>query len=90
VADASRYPAYLSGAVHRNELPILLVVHDDDGDWQFLDGGAFDEEDAVAVHFGHVFEQHPELRSLADLPEGWAAERDSIGRDWRRYRLADA
>jgi hypothetical protein len=77
--------AYLTGAVHRDELPILLVLHDDDGDWQFLDGDAVDDKDAVAVHIGHVFENHPDLRVLADLPQGWAAERDSPAGQWRRY-----
>jgi hypothetical protein len=77
--------AYLAAAVHRDELPILLVIHEDDGDWQFLDGGYVDDVDAVAVHIGHVFETHPDLRLLVDLPEGWAAERDSIAGEWRRY-----
>ena len=27
--------AYLTGAVHRDELLILLVIHENDGDWQF-------------------------------------------------------
>jgi hypothetical protein len=77
--------AYLTGAVHRDALPILLVIHEDDGDWQFLDGGFVNEENAVVVHIGHVFEKHPDLRSLADLPEGRAAERDSVTGEWRRY-----
>jgi hypothetical protein len=89
VPDESRNAAYLSGAIHRNELPILLAVHDHDGEWQFLDGGAVEEEDAIAVHLGHVFEKHPDLRPLAELPVGWAAERDSVAGKWRRYRLPE-
>jgi len=89
VPDASWSAAYLSGTVHRDEQPILLAVHDDDGEWQFLDGGVVDEEDGVAVHLAHVFEKYPDLRPLADLPEGWAAERDSVAGDWRRYRLTE-
>jgi hypothetical protein len=77
--------AYLSGAVHRGELPILLVIHDEGGDWQFLDGGPVDAEEGVAVHIDHVFQKFPDLRRLADLPEGWAAERDAVAEDWRRY-----
>ena len=46
--DASRSAAYLSGTVHRDEMPILLAVHDDDGEWQFLDGGVVNDEDGVA------------------------------------------
>ena len=76
--------AFLTGPVHRNALPILLVIHEHDGDWQFLDGGYVDDIDAVAVHIEHVFEKHPDLRLLADLPKGWAAERNSIAGEWRR------
>ena len=85
VSDPRSNAAYLTGTVHRGELPILLVIHEDDGDWQFLDGGPVGDEDAVAVHIEHVFENHPDLRSLADLPEGWAAERESLEGEWRRY-----
>jgi hypothetical protein len=84
VPDGRPNAAYLSGAVHRDELPIPLVVHNDGGDWQFLDGGPV-SEDAVVLHIHHVFDKHSDLRSLADLPEGWAAERDSVAGEWRRY-----
>jgi hypothetical protein len=77
--------AYLTDAVHRDELPILLVIHEEDGDWQFLDGGDVDNVEAVAVHIEHVFEKHPDLRLLTDLPKGWAAERNSTAGAWRRY-----
>jgi hypothetical protein len=60
------------------------IADNDDGDWQFLDGGPV-SEDAVVLHIHHVFDKHSDLRSLADLPEGWAAERDSVAGDWRRY-----
>jgi hypothetical protein len=40
---------------------------------------------ATAVHIHHVFDDHPDVRSLADLPEGWAAERTSEDADWERY-----
>jgi hypothetical protein len=36
-----------------------------------------------------VFEEHPEVRSLADLPPGWAAERTSVGTEWHRYPWPD-
>jgi hypothetical protein len=85
VSDKCQNAAYLTGAVHRDELPILVVIHESDGDWQFLDGGAVEDDDAVAIHVGHVLDTHPDLRHLVDLPEGWAAERDSVSGEWRRY-----
>jgi hypothetical protein len=77
--------AYVSGSVYRHERAILLVLHEEDGDWQFLDGGAFDANDAVAVHVDHVFAEHDDVRPLADLPAGWAAERTTTERPWERY-----
>ena len=81
--------AYLSGSVFRKELPILLVTHDDGGDWGFFDGGQFNVEDGFAVHIHHVFDEHPEVRLLADLPEGWAAERTSEEGAWERFPQPD-
>lgn len=81
--------AYLSGSVYRKELPILLVTHDEGGDWQFLDGGEVNVEDGLAVHIHHVFDEHPDVRALADLPEGWAAERASAAAEWERFPQPD-
>jgi len=62
------------------------VIHENGGDWQFLDGGPVDEDDVpVVVHVRHVFEKHSDLAVLVDLPDGWAAERESVGGEWRRY-----
>jgi hypothetical protein len=80
--------AFLTGSVLRGELPILLVLHNENGDWQFLDGGEV-AVDGVAVHLGHVFEDHPELGLLQDLPAGWAAERSSETAEWERYPWPD-
>jgi hypothetical protein len=77
--------AFLTGAVFRGELPILLVLHNENGDWQFLDGGNVAVDDSTAVHVAHMFHEHPELRSLEDLPLGWAAERSSETAQWERY-----
>ena len=60
--------AYLSGSVYRGESPILLVVHYEDGDWAFLDGGIADEKDAAVVHLRHVFDDRGEVQSLWSSP----------------------
>jgi hypothetical protein len=77
--------AYISGSIHRGESPISLVLHNEDGDWQFLDGDEVDVEDGFAVHVEHVFDERPELGSLADLPLGWAAERSAVDEMWKRF-----
>lgn len=66
--------------------PILYVVHDEDGDWQFLDGGDVTEQDAATVSLKNVTELDPSVKSLADLPTGWAAERSSVGEEWKRFQ----
>jgi hypothetical protein len=78
--------AYLTRDVYGREKPILLVVHEEDGDWQFLDGEPYDEDaEGVAVHVVHLFEERPDLRMLSDMPRGWAAERASEDGEWERY-----
>ena len=64
--------------------PILYVVHDEDGDWQFLDGGDVSEEDAKTVSLKRVVGLDPSLKGLADLPAGWMAERKSPDQSWER------
>lgn len=64
--------------------PILYVVHDVDGDWQFLDGDAATEDDAALVSLEEIAEQDPSVKSLADLPQGWSAERKNVGSPWKR------
>ena len=66
--------------------PILIVVHDEDGDWQFLDGGKVTEQDAATVSLKRVVDLEPAVKNLADLPPGWAAERDATDKPWKRFQ----
>jgi hypothetical protein len=55
----------------RRELPILYVTHDEeDGMWQFLDGGDASEEDARILSLKEIVAIDPSLAQLADLPLG--------------------
>jgi hypothetical protein len=75
---------YSTRSVMNGETPILLVVHDHEGDWQFLDGSGFEAEKGVLLHLSHIVEGHPEIHELRDLPRGWAAERGSADEPWTR------
>ena len=66
--------------------PILYVVHDEEGDWQFLDGGDVSEEDANLVSLESITELDPTVNALADLPTGWAAERAAADKSWERFK----
>ncbi len=71
------------------EQPILLVVHDDDGTWQFMPGASVEIDDGVALHLVHIVERHPYIHEIGDLPPGWAAERDTTSDPWRRIPLSE-
>jgi hypothetical protein len=68
-------------------LPILLVSHDEDGDWQFLCGTTNEVEDGAVVSLGAVVGLDQTLGDLADLPEGWQARRPTIDGQWRRSKI---
>ena len=71
--------------------PILLVSHDHDADWQFLHATDLtDENDAGDLRYvclGCLFERHPYVSVVADLPYGWQASRRSVSSPWRRGEL---
>ncbi|KAA5538877.1 hypothetical protein FYK55_25915 [Roseiconus nitratireducens] len=67
--------------------PSLHVTHDeDDGGWQFLDGGDATLENAMVVSLRNVTDHDPTIKQLADLPLGWHAVRDAVGQPWQRNR----
>jgi hypothetical protein len=69
--------------------PVVGVVHDEEGEWQFLDNPAVDMKDLTIVHLAHVVARRPELAAIANLPEGFEAWLDGQGR-WHRDALDDA
>jgi hypothetical protein len=66
--------------------PVLLAVHDHNGDWQMLCGS--DEhvvaEEVVVVHKEHLADRDPSLRTTFDMPSGWEANRETEGGPWER------
>jgi hypothetical protein len=66
---------------------IRYASHDaDDGGWQFLNGELVTEADAAVVSLQDIVDLDRSIEELADLPEGWYAERDSMGSPWRRAK----
>jgi len=70
--------------------PILLVFHDAEGDWQFLDGR--EDPDAYGAVVGclrHFYDLDPSIGELADLPPGWQAWREAPDQPWQREETPD-
>jgi len=85
--DAKDLGVFTTRGVLENDQAILRVVHDVDGDWQFLCETTADTEDARVVSLEYVFENHPSIRELADLPMGWNAKRASPAGNWIRSKI---
>lgn len=82
--------AFLTREVLEQIEPILHVVHDDDGDWQFIGSTDGTIENARLVCLEHPINMDPSVSELADLPAGWHAIRESPRHAWRREPDASA
>lgn len=66
--------------------PILRVVHDIDGDWQFLTGNQL-PEDIKIVALEQLIKRDNTLNEVFDLEYGEEAEREFIGGRWIRNKV---
>lgn len=83
--DAINTASFTTRPVIEQGMPVLLVSHDLEGDWQFLCSTTTEEEDCRIVCMGCAFKRDPTLGEIADLPQGWMAERDFVGGPWERF-----
>ncbi len=73
---------YVSTFVLSGVEPLRLVVHDHEGDWQFLCGTTDDARFIVPIHAQDMFERYPEIAHLRGLPVGTLAERPTQSAPW--------
>lgn len=66
--------------------PILRVVHDCDGDWQFLTGDQ-NLEDARIVALEQMTLKDNTLNDVFNLDYGEAADREYVGGKWTRTKI---
>jgi hypothetical protein len=66
--------------------PILRVVHDNDGDWQFLTGDQM-PEDIKIVALEELIKRDGTLNEVFDLEYGEEAEREIVGGRWERNKI---
>ena len=83
-AEAINTTAFTTKPVLHQGLPILLISHDIDGDWQFLCGTTNEPKDGAVVCLGCVFDGDSTVGEVADLPKRWIAWRDSADAPWVR------
>jgi hypothetical protein len=76
--------AYTTVFILDRKSPILGVLHDSDGSWQFLSGDAINEADVRAVCLGCIYELDKTIGELAELPVGWEAWRPNPQSPWER------
>ena len=82
--DAENTASFTTTCVVRENFPVLLVSHDEEGDWQFLCGTTNSSKDCLIVCLGCAFERDRSIGELADLPLGWQARRKSKDLPWER------
>jgi hypothetical protein len=62
--------------------PILYVVHDKEGDWQFLSDSDVRVSDAMIVTMSEILDLDPSLEKVLWIPEGTEARRESVNGEW--------
>jgi hypothetical protein len=82
--------AFTTRPVLRQGHPILIVTHDEDGDWQFLCGTTNRQKDCQIVSLGSMFDRDPTIAAVANLEPGWRAFRERPDAEWRRERIEAA
>lgn len=84
--------AVVQWTVANGEFPALYVGHTEDNSW--LVGDGVNDPNAAgacaAMCIWAAITRNSSMRELADLPVGWAAERDAPGDPWRRAPFAYA
>lgn len=69
--------------------PIVHVVHDEDGDWQFLTGDQM-PEDIKIVALKELVLRDVTLNQIFDLEYGEEAKRDFVGGQWTRVVIENS
>jgi hypothetical protein len=65
-------------------LPILLVIHETNGDWQFLCDTTYEADNLKVVALEELVTRAPTLNELFQLNYGWQAQRLVASADWQK------
>ena len=88
-AEAENTAVFTTSRALRDGEPILLVTHNQNGDWQFLCGAVDDRDECLVVCFACAYVRDKSVGKLSDLPRGWQAARATVNSPWDRYEVED-
>ena len=82
--DENRNKAVLTTSyVIKNNSPVVTVIYDEDGDWQFLGAEEIDESNAVILSMKEMIKHDDILYNIPELKCGQSAARENIHSPWR-------
>lgn len=61
---------------------IKYVIHDEEGDWFFLESEDAENDDIQIVKLEKLIELDPTINSIYYLQYGWEAYREKVGEEW--------
>ncbi len=68
--------------------PILYVLHDSDGDWQFLCGqDNHSEKNAKIISLKNAVELDNTINDLFEMPAGIGVVRNAVGEKWIPFKI---
>lgn len=86
--DSPKVAVFAGKKIFEHNGWIQTVTHSEgDGTWQFHPQGGMAESEAQAVSLKTITQIDPSVLSLADLPPGWCAWRNTKEGEWNRDRM---
>ncbi|MEO8172184.1 MAG: hypothetical protein ABI581_03840 [Sediminibacterium sp.] len=73
---------YTLKQVVNSHLPVVYVVHDKEGNWQFLSEGELSESDLMIINLKQLLELDSSLEGILWMPEGMEATRNGLLGEW--------
>jgi hypothetical protein len=80
-------PVFTTKGLIRTKEPILVVIHDQDGDWQFLGAQPVSDTNCSVVGLGAIVDYDPTVNAVASMARGSTATRFAAHQPWTIARL---
>jgi hypothetical protein len=88
--EAKNTAVFILRQIIKEGMAVLRVIHDEEGDWQFLTGDIVAQEDLMIVALEQIVKRDYTLNELFDMPTGQFATRDNVGGKWTRQIIGEA